>query len=265
MFPLRTAGGARREILPRLRKQAGVKEHKMTRNQLLFFRFILFLAGAGIIVLAFFLTKGDRELNRSDAFIWTSIGLMYLIFSLPFFFSAINIANFSGKIPSLALIWTGIFFYIIASVILLLLLAFFHILSINMVIIIQAVLLFIFAINVYFAYFASSHVGNVAMEEAGKQQYLNQIKPKAQTLLLLVNKLPVEFSNAQKTLTQSIEQIKFIYPVDRGAGINLESQIFQSLNKLSELCSTPGAIPSVLEGEAEKLLMLVKERKLLRN
>jgi len=237
----------------------------MTRNQLQLFRFILFLAGAGIIVFAFFLTKGDRELNRIDAFIWTSIGLMYLIFSLPFFFSAINIANFSGKIPSLALVWTGIFFYIIASVVLLLLLVYFHKLTINTAIIIQAVLLFIFSINVYFAYFASSHVGNVAAEEAGKQQYLNQIKPKAQTLQLLVNKLPADFNNAQKKLTQSIEQIKFIYPADKGAGTDLELQILQSLNKLSELCNTQGAIPAVLEGEAEKLLMFVKERQLLRN
>jgi len=237
----------------------------MTRNQSLFFRFILFLAGAGILVLAFFLTKGGRELDRIDAFVWTSIGLMYLILFLPFFFSVINIANFSGKTPSLALVWTGIFFYIIASVILLFLLAFFYILSFNTAVIIQAVLLFIFAINVYFAYFASSHVGNVAAEEAGKQQYLNQIKPKAQTLQLLVNKLPADFSNAQKTLTQTIEQIKFIYPVDRGAGDDLELQILQSLNKLSELCNTPGAIPVGLEGEADKLLMLVKERKLLRN
>ena len=190
----------------------------MSRKHLLFLRVILFLAGAGVIVFAFFLTKGDKELDGIDAFVWTSIGLMYLFFSLPFFFSSINIANFSGKIPSLALIWTGIFFYIFASTALLFLLAYFHKISINMAVIIQAVLLFIFFINVYFAYFASSHVGNTAMEEAGKRQYLNQIKPKAQTLQLLVNKLPAEFNNARKTLTQSIEQIRFISPVDGGAG-----------------------------------------------
>jgi hypothetical protein len=190
---------------------------------------------------------------------------MYLIFSLPFFFSAINIINFSVKIPSLTLVWSGIVSYIAASILLLFLLAFFNVLSISIAIIIQAVLLFIFFLFVYFAYFASSYAGNVAEEEADKQQYLNQIKPKAQTLLLLMNKLPADFTKAQKTLAQSIEQIKFIYPVDRGAGSDLELQILQSLNKLSELCNTPGAIPSVLEGESEKLLMLVKERKLLRN
>jgi len=237
----------------------------MTRNQLLFFRFILFLAGAGIIVFAFLLTKGDRELNGIDAFMWTSIGLMYLVFSLPFFFSAINIANFTGKIPSLALIWTDIIFYIIASIILLVLLVFSHTLSINTVIIIQAALLFIFFLNVYFAYFASSHAGKVAAEEAEKRQYLNLIKPKAQSLQLLANKLPADLKNAHKTITQSIEQIKFIYPVDKGAGNDLELQILQSLNRLSELCNMHGAIPVGLEGEAEKLLTLVNERKLLRN
>jgi len=237
----------------------------MTRNQLLFFRLILFIAGAGIIVFAFFLTKGDKELDGIDAFVWTSIGLMYLVFSLPFFFSAINISNFTGKIPSLVLIWTDIIFYITASIVLLLMLAFFKTLSMNTVIIIQAVLLFIFSLNVYFAYFSSYHVGNVAAEEADKQQYLNLIKPKAQTLQLLANKLPVDFTYAQKILKQSIEQIKFIYPVDKGAGNDLELQILKSLDKISEFCNTQGAIPVGLEGEAEKLLMLVKERKLLRN
>jgi len=237
----------------------------MTREHSLFFRFALFFAGAGIIVLAFFLTNGGRELNSTGAFTWISIGVMYLVLSVPFFFSAINTANFTGKIPSLALVWTGIFFYIIASVVLLLLLVCFHKITFNMTVIIQAVLLFIFAINVYFAYFASSHVGNVAAEEAAKQQYLNQIKPKAQTLQLLANKLPSEFKNAQKTLTQSIEQIKSIYPVDRNAGRDLELKILQSLNRLLEICNMQGAIPVGLEGEAEKLLMLVKKRKLLRS
>jgi len=247
----------------------------MAREQSFFFRFILFfeciifLVGAGIIVLAFFLTKGDRELNKIDAFVWTSIGLMYFIFSIPFFFSAINIANFSVKLPSLTLVWYGIISYITASILLLLLLVFFHFFSINIAIIIQAVLLFIFILYVYFAYYASSHAGNVAVEEANKQEYLNQIKPKAQTLQLLANKLPADFIYAQKLLKQSIEQISFISPVEKGAGSgavgDLELQILQSLNKLSELCCMQGAIPVGFEDEAEKLLMLVKERKLLRN
>jgi len=240
----------------------------MTRNQSLLFRTILFIAGAGIIVLAFFLLKGDRELTGKDAFVWTSIGLMYLVFFLPFFFSAIRAGNFSGKIPSLGLVWwLGIPLYIAASAAVIILFVPAQLISLNIAIIIQAVLLFIFLVIVFFAFFASSHVGKVAVEEAVKQQYLNQIKPKAQALLLSVDKFPAQYEKIQKTLKQAIDDIKYIYPVDGGAGDELELRIMQSLKTISELCD--GILMRghsvALETEAEKLLMLVKERKLLRN
>ena len=239
----------------------------MTKNQSLFFRFLLFLAGAGIVILAFFLTKGDRELNRIDAFTWTSIGFMYLIFFLPFFFTSINIANFSGKIPKMGLVWIGIFFYIAASLIVILLLAFLHIISLNTAIIIQAILLFLFLLNIFLAFYASSHAKNVVAEEAGKQQYINQIKPKAQVLNISVNRLPAEYENNKKIIKQTLEDIRYIYPVNSGAGDDLEIRIIKSLETLSEICSniSTGAQSATLGPEAENLARLVKERKLLRN
>jgi len=239
----------------------------MTKNQSLLFRFILFFAGVGIIILAFFLTKGDRELTGTDAFIWTSIGVMYLIISLPFFFSAISVGNFSEKIPSLVIIWWRIIpLYIAASVIIILLLVN-NVIIVNTAIVAQSILLFLAAIGLYLSYYASSHVSRVAVEEAGKQQYVNQLKPKAQSLLISVNKLPAKYEKAQNVLKQTIEEIRFIYPVDKGAGDDLELQIIKSLNILSEYCSGihGGAHTAALDNEAENLRMLVKERKLLRN
>jgi len=86
-------------------------------------------------------------------------------------------------------------------------------------------------------------------------------------LLLSVDKLPAQYEKTQKTLKQAIDDIKYIYPVDGGAGDDLELQIMQSLNIVSELCGgiSAGGQSVSLESEAEKLLMLVKERKLLRN
>ena len=238
----------------------------MTKEQSSLFRFLLFLAGAGILVLAFFITTGDRELTRIDAFVWISIGLMYLVFFLPFFFSSFNIGNFSGKIPTLPMVWIGIIIYLAASVFIILLLTI-RIISLNVAILIQAILFFLFLLDVYFAYFASSHVRSVAVEEAIKQQYLNQLKPKAQVLLLLVNKLPSQYEKARNVLNQTLEDIKFIYPVNNGAGDDLEKRIIGSINNIQEMCSglQSGANPAGLDSEAENLRMLVKERKLLRN
>jgi len=139
----------------------------VTRNQLKVFRLIIFLAGAGLFIFAFFLNKNHKELAGIDAFIWTSIGLIYLVFSLPFFFTKFNAADFSKKIPSLSMIWTDIFFYIIASIVILLLL-FFNVLSSNAAIFIQGVLLFIFILNIYFAYITSFYTRKAAEDDANK-------------------------------------------------------------------------------------------------
>jgi len=239
----------------------------MTKKQSLFFRFLLFLAGAGIILIAFFLSTGDREFNQIDTFFWASISLMYLIFFLPFFFSAINIGNFSGKIPVLSLLWLGIILYIAASVVIIILLIKAYVISLNTAIIIQAVLLFLFFVDVYGAYFAGSHVRAVATEEAGKQQFLARIKSKARDLQLSVDRLPVEYEKAQKILKQALDDIKYIYPVNGGVGSDLELKIIQLLDTLAELADgiSSGAHPSALESEAENLQMLVNKRKLLRN
>ena len=241
----------------------------MTRKQSLLFRFILFLAGMGIIILAFFLTKGEKELTSTDAFVWTSIGVMYLLLSLPFFLSSISLGSFSQKIPALVIIWwRSIPLYFLASIIIIILLSLNPpIITINTAIIIQSILLFLFALSIYLSLFASSHVRRVAIKEAGKQQYINQLKPKAQSLLISVNKLPAEYEKVQSTLKQTIEEIKYIYPVDRGAGDDLELQIITSLNIISEYCIgiQGGAHTAALGNEVEKLRVLVKERKLLRN
>jgi hypothetical protein len=239
----------------------------MTRNQSQVFRFLLFLAGAGIIVLAFYLFKGDRKLNSTDAFVWMSIAVMYLVFSIPFFFSAIDIARFSGKIPVLPLVWLGVILYIAASILIIALLSALRVISLNSAIIFQSVLLFLFFIDIYFAYFASSHAGNVAAEEAVKQQFLSQIKSKARVLSLSANNLPQEYEKVQKILKRALEDIVYLYPVNGGAGDDLESQILQSLETLSQICSgiTAGTRSPAADKEAANLQMLVNERKLLRN
>jgi hypothetical protein len=237
----------------------------MTRNQSLLFRVVLFLAGAGIILLAFFLTTADKELSNIDAYMWVSIGLMYLVFFTPFFFSNISIAGFSVKIPKLVIVWPAILLYIAASVVLILLTAG-YIISFNTALILHGIVIFLFGIHVYFAYFASDHTGRVAAEETGIRYNLTQVKTRAQLLALAVNRLPAEYENAQKILRQAVEEIKYIYPVSSGAE-DVEQRLFESVNKLIELCggASSNAHPANLDGEASALLALVKERKLLRN
>lgn len=237
----------------------------MTRKQSQRFRILLFVCGLGIIALAFFLITANKELTRKDVFTWISITVMYCVFFTPFFFSSIRISNFSDKIPSLPLVWTGISLYIIISIVLIILLGVGF--PFKAIIIIQAVILFLFMIDVYFAYFASSHAGRVGIEEATTRQYLTEIKTKAQLLSLTVNNLPAEYENAQKILKKTLEDIKYISPVEIGTADELELQIIVAIKSISEKCALidENSHPSGLLQEAQNLQNLINMRKLLRN
>jgi hypothetical protein len=238
----------------------------MAKNSLSVFKWLLFLFGAGIVFLAFKLNTGGQELTQNDKFVWISIAVMYLVVFLPFFFSSIRIGNFSGKIPSLAMVWVGALLYVPASIVVIVLLSRGTI-SFNTALIIQAVLAFFFALDIYFGYFANFHVGSVGREEEALRQYLIEIKSKALSLGLASDGLPVEYEKVQKELKQTLDDIKYITPVQNDVGTDLETRIISALDSVKLLCGTisEGARPSSFEGEVSRLRMLVKERKLLRN
>jgi hypothetical protein len=238
----------------------------MTRTHSSFFRFFLFLFGAGIVLLAFFLFNRGRELSGSDIFTWVSIGVMYLVFFTPFFFSAINIGNFSGKIPSLAIVWLGIFVYIPLSIGIIALLRFFNF-SLTAALILQSIALFAFLVVVYFGYFASAHAGNVAAEEADKRQYLTEMKNRVASLALKAGSLSSEHEEVQKLIKRSADEIRYFSPVDRNKSTETDLEILSVIGNLIELCDTASenGHPASFEEKAKKLQTLVKERKLLRN
>jgi hypothetical protein len=238
----------------------------MTKKQSSLFRRALFLLGLGVVALAFFLNTRGQELTRTDAFDWVSITLMYLVFFIPFFFSSIWLSNFSGKIPLLVMIWSSVVFYITASIVVIILLSL-DIVSISMAIIAQAALLFLFAVNGYFALFVSSHARRVSVEENTKQRFIGEIKSKAQFLLLSADSLPTESEGARDIIKRAAEDIKYISPLNDGAGDEFELKIIASLNTLAELCNNAagGGRPVALLAEAKKLQSLVRGRKLLKN
>jgi hypothetical protein len=238
----------------------------MTGTQSSFFRFILFLMGAGILILAFILINHGRELSGKDTFMWASIAVMYLFFFVPFFFSAINAAGFSGKIPSYTLIWTGIFLYLPASIAVILLLQF-SLVSLKAALIIQAVFCFLFFLNVYFGYFASSHVRNVAAGEAGKTRFLVKMKNSAASLALKAGMLGSAHEPLGQALKVVMEDIRYLSPVDGEKSAELDVKILNALENLSRFCDSAmeGGTPAGFDVEIKKLWMLIRERKLLRN
>jgi hypothetical protein len=238
----------------------------MTKGQSQFFRFALFLLGAGIIALVFYLTKDGNELTGIDKFMWISVSLMYLFLFLPFFFSVINIGNFSTKIPSLTMVWIGIFLYIPASVAVILALKNSAIV-LDTALIIQAVLVFLFFLDIYFAYFANSHIQAVAVEESGKLQYVAEMKNKALLLVVKTGSLTGAYEKVQARIKKAAEDIRYFSPVDRGKSMETDLKIINSIESLSQFCDvvSGGGYSDSFDAEINKLEILIKERTLLRN
>ncbi|MDR0641611.1 MAG: hypothetical protein LBG07_04040 [Treponema sp.] len=238
----------------------------MTGKRFLALRSLLFVAGGGIIVLAFFLNGGGKTLDRINGFMWVSIALMYLVIFVPFFFSAIRIGNFSAKIPSLVMVWAGVFVYVPLSTAVIILLKT-GILTFHVSVIIQTVLVFIFAVNIYFGYFANLHLRNTALEESNLYACLTEIKSKAASLSLFLARLPARYEEIQKTLKRSLDDIKYITPVQNGLGNDGENRILASLEQIRTRCETiaQGGTPPDFETRVDELKALVNERKLLRN
>ena len=107
------------------------------------------------------------------------------------------------------------------------------------------------------------------------RQYLSLIKSKAGVLQISVNRLSSEYETAKNILIKTLEEIRFISPVNNGVGDELELNIIRSLNTISELlnntlsASIPGVVVTpfnpMVEREVIELQSLVSQRKLIRN
>jgi hypothetical protein len=192
---------------------------------------------------------------------------MYLFFFVPFFFSVINIGNFSAKIPSLAMVWAGIFLYIPASAAVILVLKN-SIIPFNAALIIQLIIVFLFLLDIYFGYFANSHIQAVAVEESGKLQYVTEMKNKALLLVIKTGSLAGgAYEQIQGRIKKAAEDIRYFSPVDRGKSMETDLRIISSIENLSQLCDSvsEGGHPDSFDREIQKLDVLIQERKLLRN
>jgi hypothetical protein len=160
----------------------------------------------------------------------------------------------------------GIFLYLPASIVVILLLRF-SLVSLKAALIVQAVFCFLFFLNIYFGYFASSHVRNVAAGEEDKTRFLIKIKNGAASLALKAGMLGPGYEQPRQSIKEAAEDIRYLSPVEGEKSAELDLKILDSLESLSQFCDSvsEGGSPVGFDGETRKLRMLIKERKLLRN
>jgi hypothetical protein len=239
----------------------------MGQSKFIVFRFLLFLFGLAILSLAcFFITEG-KEQKPQDIFIWVSIFLIYLVLFCPFFFSVWG-KTFERKIPSLSLVWLGVFAYALVSIGLILLLKFSSgFIDIKAALVIQSVIVFLFLVDIYFAYFANFHAMSVVSGENQQRQYLQQLKDIAASLALRAGSCPDGKEELQKKITQAAGDIRYISPVENGRGTELETRLIDKTRLIGEMWDTllSGGDSPQISAEINSLELLIKERKQLRN
>jgi hypothetical protein len=93
------------------------------------------------------------------------------------------------------------------------------------------------------------------------------IKSTAAALDIAVKNLPAAYEETQKLLHRVLDDLKYISPVNHGMASELEAKIAAALAILFQGCEAIsfGGSPTAFETEAQKLALLVKQRKLLRN
>jgi hypothetical protein len=143
----------------------------------------------------------------------------------------------------------------------------FLVISLNVALVLQSILLFTLLLTVYFGYFASYHAGRVAAEEANKLYTLTEIKNKAALLALKAASLSAKYEEPQKSIKKSTDDIRYLSPIDHNKSAETDLRILHAIEKLSDICDTlsGGGHSASFEAETKKLRSFVTERKLLRN
>ena len=238
----------------------------MTPRQSAMYKAVLFAAGLIIIAVSFFLLNAGRIITPIDYFTWASILIMYWVVFCPLFFSSYSLRVFNGSIPSIAIIWTSILIYTGASIVVIVLLRTF-IISFRLALVIQMILLFFFAILVYYGYFSHSHADYVEAREHNQRHYLREMKEIAVSLEARIPNLPQGTAEVQKLMKRTLEDIRFISPIENDRGTDLEIKIIDTLRTIEQYWDIliEGGNISALDKDIRNLQMLIRERKSLRN
>ncbi|MDR0636149.1 MAG: hypothetical protein LBF87_03630 [Treponema sp.] len=227
----------------------------MTRSQSILLRLVLFVLGASIITLIFFLSTKNTELSMVSRFTWISISLMYLVLCSPLVFF-----SFVGKVGSFAMLLTGIGLYIIISIVLVILANVGVVVEIGIAFIAQAILFVFFAALVYVAYFGGSGTGR-----AERLASIKKLQSLAAAVDLKISDLPNEYSIVHSSLNQIIEDLRYLTPLKSKRSVELEDKIMDNLHFLGQYCDSAmlGGNISAFEREIKNLQALVRQRKAL--
>ncbi|MFA6938315.1 MAG: hypothetical protein WCQ67_08800 [Treponema sp.] len=238
----------------------------MNKKQSLFSRILIFVLGLGIIILAYYLFGSEGEKTDPQKFMWANIVVMYLVFFCPFFFSNVHTDNVDKKTPSLVTVWLGDIIFIIVA--LGLTIAIMNdVLQIRTAIIIEAILVFLFAIDIYFGYFGNTKIQEVGAHETQMLSAIKDIRSSMELLILKSSSLSSAYDDEKKKIASISEDARYLSPVENTNAVSLEQNMLGKITALSSACDSiaSGSDGSDFKTQLSSLDMLMKQRKLLKN
>ena len=194
----------------------------MTEKQSNLFRIILFAAGLGIMLLAFFLFRSP-VMAAVEIFMWINIAVCYLVFFIPFFFGAIHLKGLAAATSSYVIIWISDLIFVVCAVSFCVLVPL-KLVEIRLAVLTEAVLFFVAIILVYFAVFTGSHIKSVKQNETHAMASIKQIRSSMETLSFKATSLGDGYGEEKKTLEALTEEVKYISPVKDIMGAKFEQE-----------------------------------------
>lgn len=234
----------------------------MNRKQLGIFKFLLFLAGFGIIALAYYLLNpeaGEAPLSDIDKFMWINICLCYVVFFVPLFFSSITAKTIDTKITSTVHIWISTLIFVFVDIILIACVKSEKI-EMKHALIAEAILFFVLAVFVYYGYFAGTHIGEVQAAEKRSLGKIAELKNAFEMLNLKAGTLSDDLRDQKAKLAKFCDDVRYMSPVDTEQASDLEMKLIIAANVISSSTLTPQDL-DIKIGEMD---LLIKQRKLLK-
>jgi hypothetical protein len=228
---------------------------------------MLFILGLGTVAACYFLIDYGKVLDQFQIYMWVSIGVMYVIFFCPFFFSHITVKNLNGKIPSLTMVWLGEIVFLVISIGITISVCF-HVLQVSIAIGIELILFFLLLADIYFGYFANSHVQSVEQNETQSLGLIKQIRVALDSVNLKVPSLNDSYAAEKKQIAFLAEEVHYISPVDNiTESAKLELDILGKITAVSSACDATlsGGDGAELRKQIAALDLLIKQRKLMKN
>lgn len=184
-------------------------------------------------------------MSNEKAYLWASIAGMYLVLWCPHFINFVPVKNESKKNRSILTVVLGTAIFLLISISISVAVVY-KVFQILIAAVVEVVLLFLYALNVYYSYLAPTHSYNAEEKSLEANSLVSQIKTSIDAMKMKASTLGNEYNSEKDKLSSFVQTISNFTMVDDIAAVKLEQEILQQITLVSSACD------KILSGSASK-------------